>query len=407
MKLRFFNFLIFIKSHLAIHLLEFAFLFLTILSLPTLGYVASSNRTPSISKEVFDVSASLKQSPIGRVDLISDIYYYRNDDFPYSGVLRLKSNEPNVSFYKIYPNIHLNYSPDKNLITNFVCTTTIQNDSITNNNFYPIDSDGANGWSIVSDWEYFPSGFEIGVPSIFADQLLELLNLQKGDYSSLLGRKVSISSSYLTLDFSIACVFNENDPAFGRLKEYFGSFFLTRLEMPINLRSFLYFETPQSQSTLDEFLSNIDSCFPDQTTIKKHRLSFEYLIDEEFCEIPELANFLTDMYSLESPVNWVPALIYISLFSLSSVSLFVLFFWIELSKTHLDSRKNIIFYLFFIGLLSLVISLITWMLVGSVTFIGSYSVPIYTITNLLISVFGLALVSFCIYLVFKLRFRNL
>ena len=407
MKSWFFSLVSFTKNNLVIHLFEFVFLFLTILSLPSLGYVVSSNKTPSISKKVFDVSASIGQSPIGRVDLISDIYYYRYDDFPYSGVLRLKSDQPDVNFYKFYPNINLNYLSNESFNTTFVCTTTVQNDSITNTNFYPVDSDGTNKWSIVSDWGYFPSGFEIGIPSFFADQLLESLDFSRGDYSSLLGRNVTFSSGYLTLDFSIACVFNENDPSFGRLKEYFGSFFLTRLEMPINIQSCLYFEAPQSESALDDFLSDIDKRFSDETTIKKHRLSFKYLIDGEFCDVPNLAKFLEDMYSFSSPVNWVPTLIYVSLFSLSSISLFIIFFWIDLSKTNLDCRRNLTFYVFLIGVLSVFMSLIIWALVDTMTFIGTYSVPIYTITNMLISIFGFLFVYLCVYCVYKIRFKYL
>ena len=399
------SFLAYEKDKWFFHTLELLFLVFTFVMTPMTAYTLPANETPAIINKLYDDLGTGEEDStiIGSVGFYTTTNYYRPNDFPMSGVLKLWYQKENKAF-KVYNGKDITITNpatgDKDHFP-LLATTTTRNDEVRDGTFMPVDENGGNSWSLASNWSYFPVGNEIGVPQSYADQLLTFFELEPADYQSLLGKTITVNHGQRTTseEFQIACVFNDKDPAFGWISPYLGTFFLTRLELQLYSTPQLVFEVGEGETGRDRltsFLSSIDSYFPDSSTISDHRLSFyEYSSEEnKYVQNPVMTDFLGNMYSCQAPENSFVLMVMPLLFVIAGYLAFAVTTFFDVrNNTESKDVKYSSWHFLTVHLIGLIISLLALSIIKDFAIGGAYQVPVFTTPNLFLLLGVLALMA--------------
>lgn len=403
----------YIKKTWYFRILELALAFASVFASPLISYALPSNDVPSIINLLSENETKYGQSPIGVVQLTQpDTFYYRYDDFPMASIIRLYNANPAVPAFKIYRDNDfaiVDEETDLELSASLVGTTVEKSDDLNSNLFFPIDGNGGNSWCLASNWDFYPNGLEIGVPSDFADALLDKLAMPEGDYECLLGRELRLSGVRNDSNrlYSISCVFDSSNQTFSNLSGFLGNFCLIRLETPIYMPAELYFECCDDlNGTMTDFLNSLDRFFPNDTTMQEHKLSFYYLTDSGYVTDKSDELFLSSMYALQEPMNMVPMILLGALVAFALFFGFLLAFWIEVRGASFDEKVAACKISIVSLVIGFILSCVAWLIFGGFEMASGYVVPIYTTTNLIVVCLTLLVYSSLAYATYRLSTKR-
>jgi hypothetical protein len=406
---------IFRKSWILMSLLM-AFLVFSFSFSPLASLLISNNNIPAISQEIYSLNYPTDYLPMGLAFLKTKIgdYYYRYDDFSNSGVSQLQTDYPSIETFKTYSTnsssgiTYLNPISNENEKISLVCTQINGGDDFNEKILYP-------GISLINGTpSFYPGVNEIYVSRSFADEWISDLNLPAGDYSDILSETliISITKTFNTtnnLTFFVSGVFDETDPLFSKVNKVYGQFFLIRSEISLVASPTVLFEVPGDSQTLNDYLSTFNIVFPPSGFRQECHISFLEYKNSKYVSSDGLNYFMDGLYSSDSYVYLLTFLLLGCCLEIAFISIYVLFLYKLCKKSLVVSNRIYSSHLFAIFILSFFVSVVFFTILKTIPAIGSYSVPIFTLTNSIayVCVFCLdILVTFIVIKVTKAKTSN-